>query len=188
MLSEFLQDRAALYVSGNLPAAEHDAFQVLLEFDPELRSHVAALEEAVNVAAVAEAPPPTRPPSPDLKARILAAAENAPQQTGRDAMVVTDGDGRVVWVNEEFTALCGFALDELKGRKPGQLLQGPDTDPATVARIREAVRARCACREEIVNYHKNGARYCADVRISPVLDDAGEPVWFVARERLVAAG
>lgn len=187
MLAEFLQDRAALYVSGALPAAEHDAFQVLLEFDAELGAHVAALEEAMNAAA-AHAAARATPPSADLKARILAAAEKSAQQNGRDAMVVTDGAGRVVWVNDEFTALCGFALDELKGRKPGSLLQGPETDPATVGRIRAALQARRACREEIVNYHKNGSSYRADVRISPMLDDAGEPVFFVARERLVAAG
>jgi PAS domain S-box-containing protein len=98
---------------------------------------------------------------------------------------VTDPVGRIEWVNPAFTAMCGHDLAELRGRKPGPILQGPDTDPAAVARIREAVHARRACRETLVNYHKNGTPYRAEVRIAPVLDDAGEPLWFVARERLL---
>jgi hypothetical protein len=81
--------------------------------------------------------------------------------------------------------MCGHDLADLRGRKPGPLLQGPETDPAAVARIRAAVQARQACRETLVNYHKDGRAYRADIRIAPVLDDTGEPLWFVARERLV---
>jgi hypothetical protein len=77
-------------------------------------------------------------------------------------------------------------LDELRGRRPGQLLQGPGTDRAAVERIRVALRARRPCREELVNYHKDGSAYRADVQIMPVLDDDGNPLWFVAKERLLA--
>ena len=39
-----------------------------------------------------------------------------------------------------------------------------------------------------MNYHKDGSSYLADIRIMPVLDDEGQPLWFVARERLLADG
>jgi PAS domain S-box-containing protein len=98
-------------------------------------------------------------------------------------LVVTDPAGQVEWVNPAFTGMCGYALDELKGRKPGHLLQGPDTDRAAVNRIREAIRDRRPCRETLVNYHKDGSRYRVDLRITPILDDKSQPHWFVAQER-----
>lgn len=183
LLTDFLHDRATQYVSGDMTAPDRDAFEVLLEFNAELRAHVAGLREAAAAAAVvpvARSAPPAR-----LRSRLLHALERTPREHGPDAMVVTTPAGLVEWVNPEFMAMCGHSLADLKGRKPGQLLQGPATDPATVARIRAAVRERRHCRETIVNYHKDGSTYRADVRISPVLDDAGEPLWFVARERVV---
>lgn len=183
MLSEILQDRAALYVSGEMTAPDREAFDVILEYHEELREHVAGLREATATAALTRVAPASAPAG--LRHRLLGALDGATQDTGSDALVVTDAGGRVEWVNAEFTGLCGYELAELKGRKPGQLLQGPDTDPAAVERIRAALRERRACRETIVNYHKDGSRYRADVRISPVPDDDGNPLWFVARERRV---
>ena len=78
------------------------------------------------------------------------------------------------------------SLAELKGHKPGHVLQGPETDRVAVGRIRTALRERQSCRETVVNYHKDGSNYRAEVNIMPILDDAGEPLWFVARERKLA--
>lgn len=185
MLSDLLQDRSALYVSGAMPAAEREAFEVLLEFDPALAAHVAALQEAAAFSVLGPRPVLAAPPV-NLKERILAAAAATPQ-VGPDALVVTDPAGCIVWINAAFTGMCGYSLDELRGKKPGHILQGRDTDVATVARIRSAVAERRACREQVVNYHKDGSAYRADVRIAPILDDAAEPLYFVARERVLAS-
>lgn len=168
-----------------MSAAERESFEVIAAFEPELGAHVAALQEAVS-AAVPMMAPKTEALPIALKARILAAVEASPQQREREAFVVADRSGRVAWVNEAFTALCGYTLDELRGRKPGELLQGAETDRAAIARLREAQRALVACDVELVNYHKDGSRYRVAVRLSPFLDDAGAPLWFVARERRLA--
>lgn len=187
VLSELLQDRAALYVSGAMSPEEREGFGVLVEFDRELREHVAVLQEAAALTLLPEAASPARATPPaELKLRILVAADAVAQEKEPESLVVTDPLGRIVWVNAAFTALCGYAFEELQGRKPGELLQGPETDPETVQRIRAAVRARRSCREQLVNYHKDGSRYRAEVRISPFLDDEARPVWFVARERRLA--
>ena len=148
----------------------------------ELRAQVAGLQEAVAALELAQVPGLAVPPAA-LKARLLATVATQPPRPEPEALVVTAPDGRIEWVNAVFSAMCGYAPEELKGRKPGQLLQGPATDPATVARIRDSVRDRRSCRETLVNYHKDGSRYRVDVSIAPVLDDDGRPLWFVARER-----
>lgn len=184
MISDVLQDRAAQYVSGAMPAAEREAFEVLLDFDPALGAHVAALQEAAALSLFAPRPALTVPPA-TLRDRILAAAATTPQDCP-DAFVVTDATGGVVWINAAFTAMCGYSLAELQGRKPGHVLQGRDTDAATVARLRVAVAERRPCREQLINYHKDGHAYRADVRITPILDDDAQPLYFVARERVLA--
>lgn len=181
MHEEDLLERAAHYVSGEMPATERESLEVVLEFHKELRAHVAGLQETVaGLAAAAAVAPPA-----GLKVRLLAAVAALPAPAEPEALVVTDPGGLVLWVNPAFTAMCGYTLAELKGRKPGHLLQGPATDAAAVQRIRESLRARRTCRETLVNYHKDGSRYSAEVRIAPVLAEGGDPLWFVAKERKV---
>ena len=41
-----------------------------------------------------------------------------------NAVVITDRDGLIVWVNQAFTRLTGFAADEAAGRTPTILKSG----------------------------------------------------------------
>jgi PAS domain S-box-containing protein len=186
MLSELLQDRAALYVAGAMTAPERENFELILEFHNELRMHVAELESTAAFVWTAHLDTAaTIVPPLALKTGLLAALDTHPQQTEPDAVVVANTAGLVEWINPAFTTLCGYSLDELKGRKPGHLLQGADTDPAAVQRIRESLREKRACRETLTNYHKDGSAYRVSVAIAPILDDERQPLWFIARERKV---
>lgn len=177
-----LHERAALYVAGALTAPERESFELVLEFQDDLRAHVARLQEVGARVLLAQVPRQTAAPA-DLKRRILDAIATRPRQLQPDSLVVTDPAGLVEWVNPAFTAMCGYAVEELKGRKPGSLLQGPQTDAAAVQRIRAAVRERRACRESLLNYHKDGSLYRVDLAITPIFDDDGAPLWFIAKER-----
>ena len=185
MLSELLATRAALYVAGTMPAADRDVFELVLEFQPELRAEVADLSQVAAALALTDPRPAAAPPS-YLKTRILSSLGTRPAPNPSAAMVVTDPQGRVEWLNPAFSAMCGFSLPELVGLKPGQVLQGPKTDPAAVQRIRNALTERRSVCETLVNYHKNGTAYVAEIEITPVLDDDRTPLWFVARERRLA--
>lgn len=185
MLSDLLHERAALYVAGAMTAEERDTFELLLEFHVELRAQVAALQQVGTAITLSGIRRQASPP-PALRHRILASLEGCPRPQEPDAMVVTNPVGLIEWVNPPFTQLCGHTLAEIKGRKPGHVLQGPETDQAVVQRIREAVHARRPCREQLLNYHKNGSRYRVEIAITPILDDDGQPLWFVAKERRLA--
>lgn len=185
MSSELLHDRAALYVAGALTAPERESFELVLEFKADLRAHVAQLQEVGTAVLLAGVPRRSAAPAA-LRNRILDTIRSRPQQVQPDSLVVTGPDGRVEWVNPPFTAMCGYSLAELKGRKPGALLQGAETDRAAVQRIRDAVRERRVCREVLINYHKDGAPYRVEVAITPVLDDEGAPLWFIAKEQQLA--
>jgi PAS domain S-box-containing protein len=183
MLKDFLQDQAALYASGGMTSQEREPFELLLEFHGELREFVSGLVEVGAALTLANVPAGPVSVSSALKARITSQIANRPQQFTPEGIVVSGPDRLVEWVNPAFSAICGYSLDELRGRNLGPILQGAETDRATAERMRQAVHACRPCRETILNYRKDGTPYLVEVSISPILNEAGEPLWLVARER-----
>jgi PAS domain S-box-containing protein len=185
MLTDFLQDRAALYATGEMTADDREQFEIIMQFHTELREFVAGLSDVGAAMAVAAIADKAVKPSAVLKERISRLLDHRPQQRTHEALVVSGADGLVQWVNPAFSEMCGYTLEELRGKKLGPILQGPETDRATAGRIREAVHANRACRETILNYHKDGTPYRVEIDLTPYFDDAGGTIWFVAREREV---
>lgn len=104
-----------------------------------------------------------------------------------NAVIITDHNGLIEWVNRGFEKITGYTLDEVSGKKPGHILQGPDTDPATIELLRKNINAGKSIQTEILNYHKNGAPYWLDLLIQPVLNDEGEIKEFIAVESDISA-
>ena len=183
MLSDFLQDQATLYVSGGMTMQEREPFELILEFHHELRDLVAGLEEVGVAMMLAIQPRAGVAFSSTLKTRIVQEIASRPQHFTAEGLVMSGPDGLVQWINPAFSAMCGYTLDDLRGKKLGPILQGEKTDRETAGRMRNAVHDYRQCRETILNYHKKGTPYWVEVAITPILDDAGQPLWLVARER-----
>ena len=90
-------------------------------------------------------------------------------------------DNPILFVNEAFSRLTGYAREEVVGRNC-RFLQGPDTDPRTVQEIREKVAAGEPVEVEILNYRKDGSAFWNALVISPVRDEAGELLYFFASQ------
>ncbi len=101
------------------------------------------------------------------------------QQT-TNGVVITDLDEKVLWVNEGFTRITGYSLDEIEGKVPGRLLQGPQTDPETVQTIREAIEKRKSYSVDIINYRKNGQPYWVRISCNPWSNEQGEIIGYIA--------
>ncbi|MFO1371765.1 MAG: PAS domain S-box protein [Candidatus Competibacteraceae bacterium] len=100
-----------------------------------------------------------------------------------NAVVITDAQGRIEWVNDSFARITGYTLEEVLGRKPGEFLQGPETDPATVRLMAESLaRGEGFKNIEILNYAKDGSPYWLNIEVQPIQDRAGRVVQFVAVE------
>lgn len=108
-------------------------------------------------------------------AELAVVAERA-----NDAIVVTDLKGRIVWTNPAFETMSGYGMNEVRGRKPGDILQGPDTDPEAVAQIAAALRERRPEKTEILNYAKTGEPYWISISITPLAHEGGRPYGFMA--------
>ncbi|MEX0724287.1 MAG: PAS domain S-box protein [Gracilimonas sp.] len=100
-----------------------------------------------------------------------------------DSVIITGPEGKISWVNDAFEKLTGYYADEIKGLKPGNFLQGEDTDPKTVERLSEAMRNKESIEETILNYSKFGESYWLDLRIDPIFDEEGNCKNFIAIER-----
>ena len=91
-------------------------------------------------------------------------------------------DFPIVFASEGFERLTGYVASEVLGRNC-RFLQGRDTDPTTVARLREAVHAHRPVRQALINYRKDGTPFWNDIAISPVMDLTGtrDPIWSASR-------
>jgi PAS domain S-box-containing protein len=188
MLSKLLQEQAVLYVSGAMTAQQREQFELVTEFHEELRAFVRSLAEVGTALRLATQSPDDVELPPATKGRILELVADLPQEVAPDAFVMTGADGLVQWINPSFSRMCGYSLEELRGKKLGPILQGEKTDRKVAARMRRAVHECRPCRETILNYHKNGTSYWVDIAITPIFDDSGQPLWLVAREREVTEG
>ena len=102
----------------------------------------------------------------------------------RMPQIVTDPnlpDNPIVFANRAFQELCGYGADNLIGRNC-RFLQGPDTDPADVAKVRDAIAARRDVVVELVNYHRDGTPFRNELYISPVFDPDGRLRYFFASQ------
>ncbi|WP_010583390.1 GAF domain-containing hybrid sensor histidine kinase/response regulator [Schlesneria paludicola] len=96
-------------------------------------------------------------------------------------IVITDprrNDNPIIYASPGFERLTGYTAKELVG-KNCRMLQGELTDPAAVARIREAVHAGQGCTVELVNYRKNGKSFWNHLALSAVFDENQQLVNFV---------
>lgn len=98
------------------------------------------------------------------------------------AVILTDSDQRIIWVNEDFTAMTGYSLGEAIGRIPGKILQGPQTNPGAVERIRKAIHQKVPHRDQLINYRKNGEPYSCKLVIHPIFNPNQELTNFIAFE------
>lgn len=103
-------------------------------------------------------------------------------KTTDNPVVITDREGRIEWVNDGFTKVTEFRLDEVVGRKPGEILQRDDVSQETVEQVRAAIREQRPITAEILNYSKSGRAYWLHMNIQPIFDRYKRLTRFVAIE------
>ncbi len=123
----------------------------------------------------------TGPATDGLKLDLFASAVTST----RMAMVIADPnqpDCPIVYCNRAFLDLTGYREEEVIGRNC-RFLQGRDTDPATVARIRQALAAREDVHEEILNYRKDGSYFWSALQINAIVDEQDTLQYFFASQK-----
>ncbi len=157
--------------------------QTRMLFTARLQEQAAQLQEIVGIRTreLHEANLNLRAAA-DANARLALVAHYT-----TNSVTITDAAGCVQWVNAAFERLTGYALAEIQGRKPGEFLQGPDTDLATTALIHEARVRGQACHVELLNYTKDRRPFWQTLEIQPVRDAAGQLINFIGIQTDVTA-
>lgn len=111
------------------------------------------------------------------KNRLMAAIEQA-----SESVVISDRDGRIQYVNPAFEQNSGYTREEVLGKSSGILKSGVH-DSEFYATMWKTLGQGKVWRGRLVNKRKNGTIFREDATISPVLDDDGETVNYVALKR-----
>ncbi|WEF33971.1 histidine kinase famiy protein [Pseudoduganella chitinolytica] len=102
----------------------------------------------------------------------------------RMPMIVTDPnqpDNPIVFANNAFYDLTLYREEDVMGRNC-RLLQGPETDPATIDEVRHAVREHRAVAVDILNYKADGTPFWNALFIGPIFDKQGKLLHFFASQ------
>jgi PAS domain S-box-containing protein len=111
---------------------------------------------------------------------LATAAEQA-----AEAIVITDAQGRIVYVNPAFEKVSGYAAAEAIGQNP-RILQSRRQPPAFYQRLWETLHRGEHWHGRFVNRRKDGTLYEEDATISPVRDERGAITHYVAVKRDVS--
>jgi len=106
-----------------------------------------------------------------LQARALNAAANA--------MVITDGRGRVEWTNPAFSRLTGYSQEEIEGRLLRNFIRSGKEEEDFYQSMERHVFEGKSWYGEILNRRKDGSLYYEEETITPVLDADGKIAHFI---------
>ena len=107
---------------------------------------------------------------------------NAAVDTASDAVIVCDLDGSIIYVNPAFEQMSGFSRNEVVGQTP-RLMKSGEHDAAFYRHLWSTITNGATWRGRIVNRRRDGSCYSVDATISPVRDNSGRTVGYVAAQR-----
>ncbi|MBC8141295.1 MAG: PAS domain S-box protein, partial [Armatimonadetes bacterium] len=88
----------------------------------------------------------------------------------------------VVYVNPAFTQMTGYEACEIIGQTP-RMLQGENTNPQTLAYIRQQLSAWEPFTVELLNYRKDGSSFWVEISAHTVNNNAGFCTHWIAIQR-----
>ena len=131
----------------------------LADANANYRSEIVEREKAERIASV-----------------LKRAIEHSPT-----AVLITDTEANIEYVNPKFTEVTGYTFEEAIGKKPS-ILQSGRTSREEYDRIWETIRAGGRWEGELYNKRKDGELYWSSEAIVPLKDEQGRITHFLALE------
>lgn len=103
-------------------------------------------------------------------------------ESAANAIMITDADGRITWVNSAFTELTGYSRSDVVGENP-RLLKSGKHDEEFYRDMWETISRGATWHGQVVNRRKDGSLYTEEQTICPVRGPYGETVSFVSMKR-----
>lgn len=99
-----------------------------------------------------------------------------------NSVMVTDAEENIIWINEGYTRISGYTLEEIKGKKIGYSLLNEGGNPAAYQKIRSFLDRKSPYKEEFISYTRNGNPIWLEVDCHPLKDENGKHLGFMAVE------
>ena len=123
--------------------------------------------------------------------KVEAALERSEDEVKRLALVahnttnsvlIADVDQQIIWVNDGFTRISGYTLEEVRGKKVGYSLEGPKVDQKAKTRLQYSLDNKLSFKEEFLSYTKNGTPLWLEVDCQPLFDENNVHIGFMSIE------
>ena len=96
-----------------------------------------------------------------------------------NAIAITDSNGTLEWVNDGFTRLTGYNLEDVVGKDSTKMFQGNDTDRSLFSEMKKAMEEKQNFSAEILKYHKQGNKFWTQVTMTPITSDEDKETKFI---------
>jgi nitrogen fixation negative regulator NifL len=98
------------------------------------------------------------------------------------AISITDDKANILYVNQAFTRVTGYAPEESIGRNES-MLSDKNTPKAVYDELWNRIKSQQTWQGYLLNRHKDGRRYLADLTIAPILNDRHETTHYIGMHR-----
>ncbi len=114
----------------------------------------------------------------DVEASVISVLQNSKYE----ALVVTDVNKKIIWVNNGFREMTGYPKSFAVGKNP-KFLQGKATSQKTKNEIRQLLKQQKRFSKSLINYRKSGEEYLCYIDVLPLYNSKEEVTHFLAMER-----
>ncbi len=112
--------------------------------------------------------------------------QGAALEAAANAIVITDRNGDIVYVNPAFTELTGHQLSEVLGHSL-QIQKSGVHDQVFYETLWNTIGSGSVWHGEITNKRKDGSLYVEEMTITPVLNDDGQIQYYIAIKQDITA-
>ncbi len=112
--------------------------------------------------------------------------QSAALEAAANAIVITDQNGTILWVNPAFAALTGYTSQEAVGQNP-RILNGGKQDEAFYRKLWQTISSGQVWSGILTNRRKDGGLYVEEMTITPLRNRDGGITHYIAIKHDVTA-